>query len=179
MSLHAALLCAQDATDNNKHEVGMDIQWYPAGWLIGPIYQYHPKTHHAFFAKLGVNFANRHDWSGLNDDEKGIGYGGSLGYRYYLKPQMSTFFIGTRGELYNTYIHWKNDIGMPAETSGRTQIIVYQPSFEVGYWARIPKTKWCLTISSGAGIEINVVTKGKPVGEGGMWLATISLLRST
>jgi len=45
---------------------------------------------HVFFTKLGVNLANRHDWSGLNDDEKGIGFGGSLGYRYSFKPDMNT-----------------------------------------------------------------------------------------
>lgn len=171
-------LSGQELRQGNELEVGLDIQWYPAGWLIGPIAQYHPRPHHVFFSKLGINLANRHDWSGLNDDEKGVGYGGSLGYRYYFKPEMNSIFLGARGELYNTFIDWRNDMGKPNETSGTTQIFVYQPSFELGYWFRVPNSPWCATISGGAGMEINLVTKGKPVGEGGMWLATFSLLRS-
>lgn len=169
---------AQEPIDHSKYEIGIDVQWYPAGWLLGPIVQFHPKPHHVFITKLGINLANRHDWSGLNDDEKGVGFGGTLGYRYYFKPQMNTFFIGTRGELYNTYIEWKNDIGRSIETNGRTQIFVYQPSFELGYWFKVPNSPWCFTLSGGAGVEINLLTKGKPVGEGGMWLATFSLLRA-
>ena len=81
---------------------------------------------------------------------------------------------------YNAFlknIDWKNDIGKANETSERTRILVFQPSFELGYWASIPNTPWCFSVSGGAGIEVNVVTEGKPVGEGGMWLATLSILR--
>lgn len=165
------------AQESPKLEVGVEAQWYPAGWLLGPVIQYHFRPNHVFFAKLGINLADRHDWSGLNDDEKGSGYGGSLGYRCFLKKDKSTLFFGTRGELYNTNIKWKNDIGKVNETSGTTRIVVYQPSFEIGYWLRPKDSPWSYTLSGGAGVEINLVTGGKPVGEGGMWLATFSVLR--
>lgn len=165
------------AQNSEKIELGAEVQWYPAGWLLGPVFQYHHRPNHVFFAKLGINLADRHDWSGLNDDERGIGFGGSLGYRCFLRKDKSTPFIGTRGELYNTNIHWKNDIGKTTETSGTTKIIVYQPSFEVGYWFKPQNSKWSYTLSAGAGIEINILTRGRQVGEGGMWLSTFSILR--
>lgn len=158
-------------------ELGLEAQWYPAGWLLGPVVQYHKRPHHVFFGKLGINLANRYNWSGLNDDEKGVGYGGSLGYRYFFKKAKSTPFIGTRGELYNTHIKWKNDIETPNETNGTTRIVVYQPSFEAGYWLKPYKSAYSFTLSGGFGAELNLATKGKPVGEGGMWLATLTMLK--
>lgn len=160
-----------------KMKLGFETQWYPAGWIFGPTSEISIRPQHQLFIKLGFNLADRHDWSGLNDNEEGYGFGGSLGYRYYIQPKAkSHFFVGTRGELYNTYINWQNDLGSPNETNGTTQIFVYQPSFELGCrWNVQPK--WYMVLSGGAGIEINLLTKGKPVGEGGMWLVTFGIFR--
>jgi hypothetical protein len=173
-AMHAA---AQNKMDNKlleKVKIGTEAQWYPAGWLIGVAAVYYHRPQHVFFTKLGINIADRHNWSGLNDNEEGTGYGASLGYRFLFKSSKSTFFAGTRGELYNTFIKWKNNIGLSAETNGTTRIFVYQPSIEVGYFIKPPEKKWSIVLATGIGAEINIVTKGKPVGQGGMYLSSVA-----
>lgn len=164
----------QQFETTNKLALGAELQWYPAGWLIGPAIMYFHRPKHLFFGKLGINIANRHNWSGLNDDEKGTGFGGSFGYRYLFKANANTFFIGTRGELYHTTIKWQNDLGLSTETKGSTRTIVYQPSIEIGYLLRSKNKQFIYTFSGGVGQEINIVTKGKAVGQGGMWLLQVS-----
>jgi hypothetical protein len=39
--------------------------------------------------------------------KKGIGYEGSVGYRFLLNPSKSTLFFGARIDLFNTKIKWK------------------------------------------------------------------------
>lgn len=174
-------VAGQDKKNNKflkKLHLGIEVQWYPAGWLIGPAVMYSYSSKHIFFTKLGVNIADRHNWSGINDNEEGIGYGISLGYRYLFSTKPGTFFIGTRGELYNTIIDWKNDIGLISQTNGSTRIIIYQPSIEIGYLIKTSNKKWSAVVSAGVGAEINIVTKGKPVGQGGMYLASIAAYRT-
>jgi hypothetical protein len=164
----------QPVAVTNKFAIGAELQWYPAGWLTGPAAMYFHRPKHLFFGKLGVNIADRHNWSGINDNEQGAGFGGSLGYRYLFKANANTFFIGTRGELYSTKINWQNDIGLPTEIKGATRIIVYQPSIEVGYLLLSKSRKLYYLFSGGLGQEINIDTKGRPVGQGGMWLLEVS-----
>lgn len=164
----------ESKTKVNRLALGAEAQWYPAGWLAGPAAMYFLGKRDVLVGKLSVNFANRHGWSGLNDDEKGTGIGVSVGYRYLLKEKPNTFFIGVRSELYTIKINWKNNIGLPAETSGSTRTIVFQPSIEAGYLIRPVSKNWVYTFSGGAGREINVVTKGRPVGQGGIWLLQAS-----
>lgn len=162
----------------SKFQVGAEVQWYPAGWLIGPVANYFIAPKHVINFRAAINIADRHNWSGLNDDERGIGYGGSFGYRFLLNPSKSSLFFGTRVDLFNTKIKWKNDIGTPLQTSGSTTTLVLQPSVETGYWIKPKRSKWNLLFAGGIGEEINIKTKGKEVGQGGMWLLSFSLLRS-
>ncbi|HEX9509491.1 MAG TPA: hypothetical protein VF939_03345 [Puia sp.] len=172
---------AQQKTETShfsKFQAGAEVQWYPAGWLIGPVANYLITPKHIINFRAAVNIINRHNWSGLNDDERGTGYGGSVGYRFLLNPSKSTLFLGARVDLFNTRIKWKNDIGTPQQSSGSTATIVLQPSVESGYWIKLKKSKWNLLFAGGIGEEINIKTKGKEVGQGGLWLLSCSLLRS-
>lgn len=155
-------------------QIGAEIQWYPAGWIIGPVMNYYLSPKHILNLRLGVNLIDRSDWSGLNDDEKGTGFGGSAGYRYLFRPLKSSFFVGARVDLWSSNIKWMNDIGTPQETSGTTKTLVLQPTAEVGYWIRFRQTNWSMVLSGGIGQEINIKTDGKEVGQGGMWLLGIS-----
>lgn len=172
-------LSSRGQSRNNKNLtpklfIGAEVQWYPAGWLIGPTISCAVGPKHIIFLKTGINLANRHNWSGLNDDERGRGFGGSTGYRYLFKSDKSSLFVGARIELWDTKIKWKNDIGLPQETSGTTKILILQPSLELGYWAKFNKSRWSALIVGGVGQEINIKTVGKEVGQGGMWLLGIS-----
>ncbi len=169
------------AQQNEKKEhtgklmAGAEVQWYPAGWIMGPSVNYFVAPKHCLNARLGINIANRKNFSGLNDDEKGNAFGGSLGYRFKFKPEKSSFFLGARVELWGMKIKWKNKIGTPQETHGTTKITIFQPTAEVGYWVTFKDRNWNLLISAGGGAEINIKTVGKEVGQGGMWLLGVSV----
>ena len=159
----------------SKYQIGTELQWYPAGWITGIVGNYFITPKHIINVRAAVNIANRHNWSGLNDDERGTGYGASIGYRYKLHADKSSIFIGTRGDLFRTKINWRNKINTPQETSGSTIIIVYQPSLETGYWFLSKNKKWSFVAAGGIGQEINIKTKGRAVGQGGMWLLSGSV----
>jgi hypothetical protein len=162
----------------SKFQTGVEVQWYPAGWLIGPVANYFISPKHILNFRAAINIADRHNWSGLNDDERGTGYGGSVGYRYLFTPAKNSFLIGTRVDLFNTKIKWKNNIGTAQQTSGTTTTLVLQPSVELGYRIKLKNQKWNILFAGGIGEEINVRTKGRDVGQGSMWLLSISILHS-
>ncbi len=164
--------------EKNEHSskllVGAEVQWYPAGWIIGPSVNYFITPKHVLNARLGINIANRKNFSGLNDDEKGNAFGGSLGYRFKFTPGKSSFFLGARVDLWGMKIKWKNKIGTPQETNGTTKITIFQPTAELGYWIKFKNSKMSLLFSAGGGAEINIKTTGKEVGQGGIWLLDVS-----
>jgi len=66
-------------------------------------------------------------------------------------------------------IDWKDNIGLPNEIGGRSDVIVAQPTATFGYTFRLnPITVIAPTIS--LGYEINVWTDGEPTGEGAIFL---------
>ena len=77
----------------SKFQTGVEVQWYPAGWLIGPVANYFISSKHILNFRAAINIADRHNWSGLNDDERGTGYGGSVGYRYLFTPAKNSFLL--------------------------------------------------------------------------------------
>ena len=159
----------------SKFQIGTELQWYPAGWISGIVSNFFISPKHIINVRAAFNIADRYNWSGLNDDERGTGYGGSIGYRYKLKAKKSSIFIGTRGDLFRTKINWRNKLNTPQETSGSTIIIVYQPSLETGYWFLSKNKKWSFVAAGGIGQEVNIKTIGKAVGQGGMWLLSCSV----
>jgi hypothetical protein len=159
---------------SQKLLVGAEVKWYPAGWILGPSVSHAIAPNHLLSAGVAVNIANRKDFSGLNDDEKGKAFGGSLGYRFLFTPNKNSFFLGTRVDLWGMKIKWKNKIGTSQETGGTTKITIFQPTAEIGYWIKFKGSKWNLLFSGGGGAEINVKTTGKEVGQGGMWLLGVS-----
>lgn len=162
----------------SKFQTGVEVQWYPAGWLIGPAANYFISAKHILNFRAAINIADRHNWSGLNDDERGTGYGGSVGYRYLFTPAKNSFLIGARVDLFNTKIKWKNNIGTVQQTSGITTTLVLQPSAELGYRIMLTNSRWNILFAGGIGEEINIRTKGRDVGQGGMWLLSVSILHS-
>ncbi|MGB4845015.1 MAG: hypothetical protein WBP16_11150 [Ferruginibacter sp.] len=173
-------LFAQQKNNNlpdDKIQVGAEVLWYPAGWITGPSVNYFVAPKHVVHAGLGVNIANRHDW-GLNDDEKGTGFGGSLGYRYLFTPQKNSFFLAARVDFWAMKIKWKDKTGTPQAINGTTKITVFQPTAHFGYWIKSTNCRWNLLFSAGGGAEINIKTNGKKVGEGGMWLLGVSVYYS-
>ena len=156
-----------------KISVGMELQWYPAGWIIGPVASYRLAPKHLLHVRTAANIANRHDW-GKNDNEKGTGYGGSLGYRFVFTPDKNSFFLGARLDFWGMKIDWKNNTGTPQATAGQTKISIFQPTAEAGYRVGSNNQRLNFLFTAGGGTEINIKTNGKEVGEGGMWLLGVS-----
>lgn len=163
------------AQQNKKKEAGSrilagtEVLWYPAGWIAGATAGYYVTPKHFISAGLGVDIANRKDF-GKNDDEKGTGFGGSLGYRFVFTPDKSSFLLGTRIDLFSMKVKWKDNIGTPQVINGTTKITIFQPTANVGYWIKPKNSQFNFLFSAGGGAEINIKTNGREVGEGGIWL---------
>lgn len=143
---------------------GIETQWYPAGLIPGVAADVVLKKRLALNLRLGLNFANRHDW-GVNQNEYGYGYGGTFGFRYFKDNSCKGLFAGLRLDIWKERIYWKNKAFSP--DNGVSKILVLQPTAEIGYfWRNIKNGKFGLGLTTAMGFEINTITKGKPVGQG-------------
>ncbi|PCJ66017.1 MAG: hypothetical protein COA58_08045 [Bacteroidetes bacterium] len=156
-----------------KLVVGPEYNYYPAGHVIGVQAEFSPHdNHHSFNVRLAYNRTIRWDFSGLNDDERGGGPGGSLGYRYYLTPECRGLYLGLRTDIWFMKVNWQDSSEVIQE--GSTEIDVVQPTFELGYLFHF-KNGWELGTAFTNGVELNVKMDGKPVGEGWITLWQIRL----
>lgn len=153
---------------NAQISPGIEIQWYPAGYQFMLTGEYSIGDAHTIQAKFGYNLARRKDFSLYNDLENGGGLGGTLGYRYYFGEENSGLYLGVRTDLWALTIDWEDADQMP--NAGTTDIIVLQPTGEVGYIYNFKESPLAIGINVAAGYEINVVTKGEAVGEGAIGL---------
>jgi len=161
----------QQELKNKSTNLGFSVQLYPAGMITtihSEIFQSH-KT--SLFLRAGANFANRKDFSLYNDNERGIGFGGSLGYRKHINLNKGRIMAGINTDLWNMWINWKNNIGEPNQTQGRTYTLVLQPWLESGYFIWAKNSLFQVGVTAGFGREINIITTGKDVGQG--WIFSL------
>ncbi len=152
-----------------KSVAGLSLQVYPAG-LIGNIqyaYQLAPKQTVTIYG--GLNITNRRDW-GEQDDETGVGVGPGIAWRYYLHQAPKGLYGGIRTDLWFLNIDWKQDTG----ETGSSDITVLQPTAVLGY-THLAAGPWIIDMYVSLGAEINVRTRGEPVGEGAILLAGLSV----
>jgi len=161
-----------------SNTIGLELQAYPAGLMPGIVFEKRQSFRHAFHLRAGLNFADRHDW-GKHDDETGWGYGGTLGYRYYFKTWNQEFSVGPRIDIWKMTIDWvgSNATGIP-NTTGSTDITVFQPTLEVAWWLPLKDSGYSIGVSVTNGFEINVKTNGEEVGEGLISLIGITARKS-
>lgn len=161
-------------TESTKQTfIGASAQAYPAGIIATVNTEIFYNKHTSIYLRVGGNFADRKDFSPNNDNEKGYGFGGSLGYRKHIILNRGNIILGANMDVWNMWIDWKNHIGEPNQTQGTTYTLVVQPWLEAGYFISIQKSPIQLGISTGFGREINVITNGKDVGQG--WMNSIVL----
>ncbi len=169
----ATLVCT---AQNGVLDASFEFQAYPTGLIPGIRIEGGFAERHAAHLRLGYTWI-RHGDAGKHDDERGKGFGLTLGYRYFFKPEgFRGFFLGARNDFWFNEIDWKNDVGQAGETSGTTEIIVVQPTVEAG-WLFVFNEKWVLAPTLAFGYEVNVKTEGEPTGEGMIMLAGLSLGR--
>ena len=155
-------LCQETNTKNI--DFGISVQQYPTGFLFGTELELNFSPHHDLEWRLGANVLNHRDL-GVHESEKGAGFGFSLGYRYFFKPDNTKWFIGLRNDIWWNTVNWKDFINSPLESSGQSKIVVFQPTINLGYKFLLRKN-WLITPNLGFGAEFNVKTVGAEVGQG-------------
>ena len=146
-------------------EVGIEIQQYPTGYLAGIRGELGLAQHHAMGFRIGYNGLDHKDF-GVHDTEVGGGFGGSVGYRYYFKPDNKNLFIGVRTDIWFNKIDWTDlEPGSMDPIEASSKIVVFQPTVIGGYrWA--VNDHFAITPTAALGAEINVKTDGEEVGQG-------------
>jgi hypothetical protein len=151
-----------------RTDIGLSVQFYPAGIIATANAELFFNRKSSMFFRLGGNFANRKDYSPYNDNEKGNGFGGTIGYRYHFNLKKGNIIVGLNTDVWNMWINWKDNIAEPNQIEGQTYTMVLQPWLEAGYFVNIKKSPLQVGLTTGFGREINVITNGEVVGQGWM-----------
>ncbi|MFT6827223.1 MAG: hypothetical protein ACJAZV_000504 [Roseivirga sp.] len=161
---------AQEFKKWQLNDVGLEMQAYPAGMMFMAKANFNLSEKNQFTTKVGYNMARRQDF-GEHDNEEGGGLGANLAFKHYFKENYSGWNYSLRASLWMMTIDWSNNA--PAQ-SGTTSITVFQPTISGGYdFALNPKLK--LGIFVAFGYEINVISSGQDVGQGGISLLGFSI----
>ncbi len=162
--LFIAIFCQ---AQNYVLDVAFEFQAYPTGLIPGARVEV-ASGKHAGHLRLGYNWI-RHGSAGEHQNERGNGFGFSFGYKRYFSETQLGSFVGIKNDVWFNTIDWKDNIGLPNEIGGRSDVIVAQPTATFGYTFRLnPIMVIAPTIS--LGYEINVWTDGEPTGEGAIFL---------
>lgn len=149
--------------------IGLELQVYPAGVILGIRGGLIFDRHQELNLRLGYNIARRGDF-GEHDNEEGGGPGFSVGYRYHFKDNLEDLFIGARTDIWFLDIDWRDD--QPLRT-GSTDITIIQPTLETGY-DLLKRSDWTLAPTVSFGYEFNIKTEGEEVGEGAILLGGVN-----
>lgn len=161
-------------TGEKTHYLGVEFQAYPAGMMPGITYAFAWNEAHEINFRAGMNFAKRNDW-GVQMDERGSGFGVTLGYRYRFHVWNEVFSIGPRCDVWDLDIDYVDTrFQGPMERRSTTEILVVQPTLELAWWKQLGDSRFDLGVSLSNGYEINVKTEGLPVGEGFITLVGIN-----
>lgn len=162
LALSLPFLASIAHSETSDSRWGFEVQMYPTGIIPGVRYEWDVSSQDQLFARIAYNFTERSDF-GEHDDESGGGPGIGFGWRHWLNQATSEWHYGARLDVWDLEIDWEED--GPPETDGTTDIIVVQPSAELGYsWKQQDGSR--IDLTAGLGIEVNVDTDGEDVGEG-------------
>ncbi len=160
-------------TEDVKYfDLGVELQQYPTGFLLGVKSEIGLSMHHALDFRAGYNLLDHQDF-GEHEDEEGGGFGLTLGYRYYFNPENINWFIGARTDLWFNEIDWIENRNNEGEM-GTSKVTVLQPTAICGYRFLV-KENWVLTPTLAFGAEINIKTEGEAVGQGAIALWGMNL----
>lgn len=159
---------------HSQTDLSFEFQAYPTGLVpslrIDKLFQ----AQNAIHLRLGYNWI-RHRDLGVHEDERGDGFGFTLGYRRYLNSNYEKFFLGARSDLWFNKLTWQDNIGTNNELNGNSNIIVIQPTLESGYLFLLNEGRTFVAPSAAFGFEVNVKTTGEEVGQGAILLLGLSV----
>ncbi len=169
MVILSTLATGQNNRENGLAVIGAEVQFYPAGTIFNLKTGWAISSKSMLLGKVGYNVAMRQDF-GKHDNEEGGGLGFTAAYKHYLKSGFSGWFVEARAGMWLLDIDWRDN--NPVRT-GNTKISVLQPTAGIGY-DFIINQNIKLGLIAAFGYEVNVGTRGEPVGEGGISLVGIS-----
>lgn len=161
-------LVAQDTVTKpfGRLDVGIEFQGYPTGIIPGVRIEAGLHRRNSISLRIGYNWI-RHGNFGVHEDERGDGWGFTLGYRHYFgKRVMRGFFLGVKNDFWFNTLDWRDSIGKPTEITGTTRIVVIQPTAEAGFNFVFARHRIAIAPTIAFGVEINAITNGAPVGQG-------------
>lgn len=160
---------SQTKENKTKVELGLELEMYPVGYMPTITSNIFVKNDLALRFRIGGNFADRGNNSGLNDSEIAKGFGGSLGVVKYFKIWKGNVIAGFTTDFWIMKTKW-----IDGSTNGITTNLVVQPWINSGYLYDF-SNKFNAGISLGFGREINTFNKGVAVGQGWMGILAVSV----
>jgi len=177
----ASCVAVEPGAGPARAALGAEVQVYPAGVIAGLHGRSEVGAGEFVTARVAANVTDRRDF-GERDDEEGAGWGAGLGYRRYIDRTIdgtansgSGWLWGARVDVWDLEIDWIDDPGGAGETRGTTDLVVLQPTLEVGYGFDL-SSGWRGEVVLGLGAEINLEEDGREVGEGAIGLLGITLV---
>jgi hypothetical protein len=165
-------VCALNA-QNSVLDVDFEFQVYPTGLIPGLRIEKGFAAKNAVHLRLGYQIIDHRDL-GVQDDETGTGYGFTLGYKRYFKEGFKGWHLGVRNDIWFNQIDWKSNPDTPNEITGTTDIVVVQPTAELGYLWKLSED-WIISPSLAFGWEVNVQTEGEETGQGSILLFGLNI----
>ena len=159
------------AQSGNVFDLGVEFQAYPTGILPGVRAELGFAEKNSVHLRVGANNFNHRDL-GVQDAESGGGLGFTLGYKRYLKTGFTGWYGGVRSDVWFNEVNWAN---FNPDSFGTTDIVVIQPTAEIGHHWLIGKRGLFVTPALAFGFEINVKTEGEPTGEGAIILLGVTI----
>lgn len=153
---------SEDIVSKN-YEIGLEIQVYPTGIIPGFRYEKFISDKSSINLRLGYQLIDHRDL-GKNENETGWGYGPSFAYRRFFKGIDRGLSLALRTDIWFNQIDWEDD-----NQTGTTNLKIIQPTLMAEYIIN-GNSKMVITPSLAFGMEWNVVTDGRPTGEGAIVL---------
>ncbi len=161
---------AQNARQRGAQSLGFDLQIYPAGTIFNIKSAWAVSAKDELIGKLGYNIAQRENF-GEHDSEEGNGPGFTVAYKRYLRTGFKGWYAEGRVGMWFLDIDWRDDTPI---ARGNTDISVLQPTLGIGYDFPLNKKRLKLGLLLAFGYEVNIVTSGEEVGQGGISLLGFS-----
>jgi len=150
-------------SSSKDFSIGIEIQAYPTGIIPGIRLEKFLIANSSISLRLGYQIIDHRDL-GVQNNEEGSGYGASIAYRRFFKPDHKGLSIAVRADLWFNKIDWENDNAL-----GTSNITVIQPVLMGEYTLR-PSSSFSIAPSLSFGWEWNVATDGEQTGEGAIIL---------
>ena len=130
--LALVLFSCSSLSAQSTGDIGVELQIYPTGFIPGISYDHHIGASSSLSFRIGANIFDHRDL-GVQDDEEGSGFGGSLGYKKYFSEGRTKWHWAVRTDIWSSDVDWMS-VGPQGETlTGETSITVIQPTASIGY----------------------------------------------